>query len=67
MKEKMKQVYNCYKEFIEKEGYSPSHEEVSKITGLSLAYISMIVSDLVELGYLKRPRDRVIIIGKEWK
>lgn len=66
-KEAKKKVFDCYKEFVKEHNYSPSYDQVSEITGLSLSYISMLVCELVQDGYLERPRDRVIIIKKEFE
>lgn len=66
-KQAKKRVFNCYKNFIKEYGYPPSYEQVNALTGLSIAYISMLVCELVDEGYFERPRDRVIIIKKEFE
>lgn len=64
-KDVLKKVYNCYKEFIETNKYNPSYEQVCEATGLSLSYVSLLVTELVKQGYLKRPRDRIITLTEK--
>lgn len=67
-KKQLKKVYNYYKEFINNNGYSPSYDQVQEATKYSRGYISGIVNELILLGYLERPRDRIIILtGLEMK
>lgn len=64
----LKKVFNCIKSYIEDKGYSPSYAEINEITGISYGYISTIVNSLIMLGYLERPRDRIIkLTGKDFK
>lgn len=67
-KKQLKRVYTCYKNFIEEFGYSPSYDQVQKLTGYSRGYVSGIVNELIMLGYLEKPRERVIkLTGLEMK
>ena len=67
-KKQLKRVYICYKNFIDEFGYSPSYVQVQRLTGYSKGTISGIVNELILLGYLERPRDRIIILtGLEMK
>lgn len=59
-------IYN----FMEKNKYTPSYEEIGEALNMSSAYISRLVSELIEIGLLERPRDRALVLGKmsinEW-
>jgi predicted transcriptional regulator len=67
-KKQLKKVYECYKDFINKNGYSPSYDQIQEITNISRGYISGIVNELIMLGYLEKPRERIIrLTGLEMK
>lgn len=59
-KSALKRVYKCYKNFILENGYSPSYDQVSKMTNFSKTYISLLVRELIKFGYLERPREYTI-------
>lgn len=61
-------IYNCYKDFIKRYGYSPSYKQVRDLTGISIGYISVMVSMLVEDGYFMRPEGKynIILTDKEY-
>jgi len=56
----LKKVYKCYSNFIIKNGYSPSYDQVAELTKLSKSYISLLVKELIKYGYLERPREYTI-------
>ena len=67
-KSALKKVYKCYKNFIIKNGYSPSYAQVCDMTNLSKTYISLLVRELIKYGYLERPREYTIkLTEKEYK
>jgi Mn-dependent DtxR family transcriptional regulator len=67
-RKQLKKVFQCYETFINKHGYSPSYDQVQEETGISRGYVSGIVNELIMLGYLEKPRDRIIkLTGMEWK
>ena len=67
-KKMLKKVFNCYKDFMTEQGYPPSYEQLHNLTNISKGYISELVKELVILGYLEKPRGKVIIItGKDFK
>lgn len=63
-------VFDFITEFIDKNKYTPSYDEISEGLQMSIAYISKLVSELVDIGLLERPRNRALIKGKldrdEW-
>src|SRR5450755_741466 len=56
---RQKQVYDFLAQFVEKNGYSPSFEEIGEGLGLSsLATVHKHVSNLEQKGLLKRDYNR---------
>lgn len=57
-------VYEFVVMFIDKYKYTPSYDEIGNAMKMSPAYISRLVTELVELGALTRPRDRALLKGE---
>lgn len=63
-------VFTFICNFMEENKYTPSYEEISKSMKISVPYISRLVSELVEIGLLSRPRKKALKLGEldvnEW-
>ena len=47
-------VFDFIMEFVDKNKYTPSYDEISEGLQMSIAYVSRLVSELVDIGLLER-------------
>lgn len=58
-------VYNFYKDYIDKNNYCPSYRKIKQETNIHLDYISKAVQWLVENNYLIQLKKGIYIVNQE--
>lgn len=57
----MNKIYQEFVNYYKLNGYSPSYRELAERLDSNIATISNYVNDLIELGFLEKPRPNIII------
>lgn len=66
MKNKQREVFNFYRSFIERNGFSPTYAAASKELGIKESVIFTHIKNLCDKGYLtKNSEGAIFIAGKD--